>query len=316
MMPLGSGEESSGPVFASTGRCINVLPRQLRPPGGATSSGTLSAAPSASSAEMGQGFSTIDSTVMFCDQCGDPCVKNSRLAVCEAPGCGVSLAQCATCGVEYSRCCSAACQSSVAERGGEIGDDTLDSGRAVAQPGGPSSFEPPQQALGSFGTTKGDAREQEHVPLVRSGDIALGSRGSTVQGMKNSAPNGGGRVAHTSKGGKRRRGDAGSLSGVAQAGGAELPGSDVGSDVVSNGQGVSEVAAGERSGRRREKAEPVVESYASRHSAPESSCLAGVREATYRCVQEGDFFLCLYDFCAVDSVLNNSLVFVCDVMAY
>lgn len=191
-----------------------------------------------------------------CDQCGDAC-GSSELAVCRSRGCGVKFAQCARCGTEYDGCCSDACQALVADPARNIMNN-----EGVTSPVGqrrrselvsPDEAESWDKVVGSFGRRAG-------VPVDRT---------ATVQ------PN-----AVETEDDRKRGGVGGVLSNGAVAS-ARGPLNGARNEVATG----FKAEKGEKT-QKEEKVkeeEPVLESYASRHSAPESSCLAGVREATTRC---------------------------------
>lgn len=190
----------------------------------------------------------------FCDQCGDviEAVAGSELvlAVCRAPGCGVEFSQCDRCGREYSGCCSMACQEAAATA----------AAAAPAQPktpGGGRGLGPGSRVGGGCGGMNGVGKE--------AGGAA------------------GGRVT-------RGRGD----PDVVALNGISLQGRGVNGDAI---KGEAQLSAGVSAGavtavakgkgglgrpEREDNEEPALESYASRHSEPESSLLVEIREATVR----------------------------------
>lgn len=196
-----------------------------------------------------------------CDQCGDTCTS-PELAVCRSPGCGVEFAQCVRCGVEYDGCCSDACQALVTGpvtntiniKGATPLVESLRQSELVS----PGETDSSDKVVGSFGQRAG-------VPFDEAATLGSSADGANV-------------IATTDK---IKRGVGGSV--LSNGAVASVPGPLNGAkNTVATG-----VKAENGDKKQKEEKvveeEPVLESYASRHSAPESSGLAGIREATTRC---------------------------------
>lgn len=200
----------------------------------------------------------------FCDQCGDA-HGASELTVCCSPRCGVSFSQCPKCGVEYAGCCSAACQALATPRAtafeiDEVVAGSRDSGAASAhikrrrRPS--SSREAPNVVLSSGfiavnGKPRGGIAGDAKVPDARAAEHV---------GMATSS-----HQANVGSSGDDFRENSTSVRGS--------PGSDA---------AAAAAAGGSNSLTGMKDEEDLVESYASRHSAQESSPLTEIREATTR----------------------------------
>lgn len=204
---------------------------------------------------------------VLCDQCGDVFFHGQYsstrslppfrsldppLAVCGAPGCGVSFSQCARCKEEYAGCCSAACQALAAGQ------------------------EPASVAAASPRTSGGEGRRVEQRLNGGDGDgeglASLGVAGSSSFGQA---------------GVFRPKGVTALSAARASSSEQEPARSDrVGEKCGDLSRPESAEARGAGRERRKRVEEEVdeglLESYASRHSEPESPCLAAVREGTNR----------------------------------
>lgn len=191
-----------------------------------------------------------------CDQCGDAC-GSSELAVCRSPGCGVEFAQCARCATEYDGCCSDACQALVTDPARNIMNNesaTPPVGqRRRSELVSPDEAESWEKVVGSFGRQAG-------VPVVGA---------ATLQ------PN----AVETED--DRKRGGVGRVLSNGAVASARGPLNGASNEIATGVK--AEKGEKTQEEEKTKEEEPVLESYASRHSAPESSCLAGVREATTRC---------------------------------
>lgn len=221
---------------------------------------------SAAGTEDGVAKSPPAEVAALCDQCGGEC-STSELAICKAPECGVEFAQCSRCGAEYAGCCSAACQAMAAEVCGE--------GKRVAASSTASGRRPRVRRR----TPPSDREVQEAGPFARSEGFSFGGQGSL--NSAGSTVDTGSDVMQAGK--SRERSSSGSrvypLHGVAAS---SVEGSRHDAKGFSNaGGGVSVTPKGDVD-RDGDDGGEVLESYASRHSAPESPCLADVREATNR----------------------------------
>lgn len=201
---------------------------------------------------------------VFSDQCGDvfhtgtspspPSIPFSpldpQLTVCGAPDCGVSFSQYARCKEEYTGCCSAAGQAlAEAQATAPMGAPSMISGEI----GMPVEHRLQRlngndgERLASRGVS-GSAKFSEAGSFQRKGGTAVSARASSTDQGKTLSSSSGSRGAG------------------------------------SNAKDAAARAA-EKGKRKRAEGgdESLLESYASRHSEEESSCLAAVREDTDRC---------------------------------
>lgn len=222
---------------------------------GATAAGAGASVSRLSAEQQRRVGATTMSISIVCDQCGEVDLADYQrvLAVCNAPGCGVAFAQCRRCKADYEGCCSAACQTLAL-----ASNNTRNSGDSARGNGGPSGLH--QQAAGSSSRRPSLLNLSDQPPTARYDSSARAEgvyeSGLSVGGMERvsrgnrleAAP-----VADTSSENRDVSAAARNHAGFVAGGGDDGDLSAVDSD-----------------------------SYASRHSLPESPCLARVREATNR----------------------------------
>lgn len=219
-------------------------------------------------------------TENFCDQCGDRFFTGAtsssppplsppfcsvdvdpHLAVCGAPDCGVSFSQCARCKEEYAGCCSAACQALAEERA------TATIAAPVMAPG-LMGMRVEQRLSGNNG-------EQLAGLGVGTGSFASSVSGARAFQRKDST------AASVSVSASARASSPEEERSNRKGGTPSSPPSTPGG--ASNGNGAEVQGAGKGNKKRLERDdESLLESYASRHSEAESTCLAAVREDTTR----------------------------------
>lgn len=219
---------------------------------------------------------------VFCDQCGDrfftftggasspspPSPSSSfssidldpHLAVCGAPDCGVSFSQCTSCNEEYAGCCSAACRALA-------GEQETASTAAPAMASGVMGMRVEQRLNGNDGEQLSGLGSAGSSSSSFSGAGVFQRQGATAVSMsaRVSPPEEEG--SNLDKG-ETPSGPSSTTGGGPNAEGSEGRGAEKGKGKRAEGGG-----------------ESLLESYASRHSEAESSCLTAVREATTRCVQ-------------------------------
>ncbi|CAN0139374.1 unnamed protein product, partial [Pylaiella littoralis] len=236
------------------------------------------------------------STGLACDQCGDtfysaaslsPSPLEPPLAVCRAPGCGVAFSQCPRCKVEYVGCCSAACQTLAAEEGAPriaaaVVVEEVVMVEGFDKRGRRAKHESPPLNRDSYD----EEEEEEELVAVGVARSAASTEGSTlaivpeIRAVVGAAAGGGGTPPSKQEpvqSGRRKGGDKNAKAGASfttPRGGV----SDAGSGAEGGGGGKGK----RKRGRDGETDEPSLESYASRHSEPESPCLSDVRESTIR----------------------------------
>lgn len=209
-----------------------------------------------------------DGMEFFCDQCGDSFHTGAQitapsapfssvdppLAVCRAPDCGVSFSQCIRCKEEYAGCCSAACKALAAVE--EMAPAVVPGGTSGAKDGCVEqrlngNDDKPLAGLGVAGSS-------EFSGVMETG--VFRRKGATVVPARASP-------SSTEPERTNRSG--------------EPP-----SRLQANAKSTEARSARKRKRKRVEGeggGEDLLESYASRHSAPESPTLAAVREETIRC---------------------------------
>lgn len=248
------------------------------------------------------------STGLACDQCGDtfysaaspsPSPLEPPLAVCRAPGCGVAFSQCPRCKVEYAGCCSAACQTLAAEEGAPriaaaVVVEEVVMVEGFDKRGRRAKHESPPLNRDSYD----EEEEEEELVAVGVARSAASTEGSTlaivpeIRAVVGAAAGGGGTPPSKQEpvqSGRRKGGDKNAKAGASfttPRGGI----SDAGSGAEGGGGGKGK----RKRGRDGETDEPSLESYASRHSEPESPCLSDVRESTIRyfCTTKPVFYCC------------------------
>lgn len=203
----------------------------------------------------------------FCDQCGDILRVGAAsssppplfspppeppLAVCGAPGCGVSFSQCVGCKEEYAGCCSAACQALIKQR------ETATAQMAAPAPG------------------EQDPRAERRLNSSGGGELAgLGGASSASSNRARLFQRNAGSAVLARASSSDQEGSNRSEETLTKL--SETPG---GGSNAKNSQ-----ARGTGEGKQKPVeggGESLLESYASRHSERESSPLAVVREGTNR----------------------------------
>ena len=189
------------------------------------------------------GAATTGATL--CDQCGETSGTSPGLTVCAAPGCGVWFAQCPGCEAAYDGCCSSACQALAV---GAIGENCL-----------------PREYSARLGRHSSRRGEISAFNLPREAAVTTSEEGSCTPTEGSNWLDDRGSLSPLDSDRLRSRDEARVIA--AQDGngkGAERRNCD--------GEGVLAGEAG-----------TALDSYASRHSVPESDDLAAVQEATNRC---------------------------------